>query len=226
MATKNSEDGRWNPFALELQKILGKYGMDLGHLDDRVGIHREKVRWLIQSLHTPPHLPILNVEETQAIVDALQLDSDDITRLHAAVLTTSIQRVLADRIHHDEARLAAAQILPIIVQSLVEHEGERGLGNIRGGDIDPMDSEFDDVLDTILGAMDRGSESLQLSYYMRSSTECVKKARQARNYYEDALNELEALGKAVRKQPAWRTWHTEAQKGLNMATSRLKKLGD
>lgn len=226
MATKNSADYAWNPFALELRKILGKHGMDLGHLDDRMGIHREKVRRLAQSLRTPPSLPILNVEETEAIIGTLQLDTDDIIRLHAAVLTTSIQRILSDRIHLDEARLAAEQIFPLIVQSLVEHAGEKGLGNMRAGDIDPMDSEFADVLDTILGAMDRGSECLQLSYYLRSSTERVRKARQARSYYEDALNDLEALSKAIRRQSAWRAWHAEAQKGLKLAISRLKKLGD
>ncbi|HLI68468.1 MAG TPA: hypothetical protein VKV19_01805 [Ktedonobacteraceae bacterium] len=225
MEQKNATGQGWNLFALELQRILRKYGMDLGQLDDRVGIHREKVRRLIQSLDTPPSLPLLNPEETEAIIGKLNLDPEDVLRLHAAVLATSVQRILSDRIRLDEAYLAAEQILPIIAQSLLAHAGEKGLGNIRAGDIDPMDSDLDDVLDTILNAIDRGSEALQWSYYARSSRERLKKARQAYNYYEEALTDLDSLGRAIRKQHAWQEWHRAAQGGLRMAQSRLDELG-
>lgn len=225
MESKNVTNQVWNLFAFELQKILKKYGMDLGHLDGQMGIHREKVRRLIQSLYTPPSLPLLNPEETQTIIDTLHLDSEDVLYLHASVLATSIQRTLSDRIHQDEARLAAEQVLPTIVQSLIAHAGERGLGNIRTGDIDPLDSELDDSLDAILNAIDRGSESIQLSYQVRSSAECMKKARQARDYYEEAIADLESLSRAIRKQSTWKTWHKEAQHGLNLALSRLSELG-
>ncbi|HEU5380930.1 MAG TPA: hypothetical protein VFV38_36365 [Ktedonobacteraceae bacterium] len=222
---KNTTKQSWNLFARELQGILRKYGMDLGLLDDRMGIHREKVRRLIQSLHTPPGLPLLNPEETQTIIDRLHLASEDVLRLYAAVLATSIQRTLSDRIHQDEARLAAEQILPIIFQSLVAHAGEKGLGDIRAGDIDPIDSELDSLLDTIFSAIDRGSEALHLSYSVRVSAERIKKARQARNYYQEALADLESLGRAIRKQSAWQTWYNEAQAGLTAALSRLNELG-
>lgn len=223
---KHINGPNWNLFALELQKILKKYGMDLGHLDDRMGIHREKVRRLLQSLHTPASLPLLNPEEIQIIIDTLNLKPEDILRLHAAVLATSIQRTLSDRIHQDDAHRAAEQLLPVIIQSLITYAGEKGLGNIRTGDIDPMDSELNNVLDTALNAMDRGSEFLHMSYYARSSAERTKKARQARNYYEDAISDLESLSRVIRKQSAWQAWRREAQKGLNMTLSRLDQLGE
>lgn len=225
MERKNATGQGWNLFALELQRILRKYGMDLGQLDDRVGIHREKVRRLIQSLDTPPSLPLLNPEETEAIIGKLTLDSEDVLRLHAAVLATSIQRILSDRIRLDEAHLAAEQIFPIIAQSLLAHTGEKGLGSVRAGDIDPMDSELNDVLDTALNAIDRGSEALQWSYYAGSSRERNKKARQACSYYEEALTDLEGLGRAIRKQRVWQEWYREAQDGLRMAQARLDELG-
>lgn len=225
MEMKNATGHVWNLFALELQRILNEHGMGLGHLDDRMGIHREKVRRLKQSLYTPPGLPLLNPEETQVIIDTLQLDSEDTLRLYAAVLTTSIQRTLSDRIHQDDARRAAEQILPTIVQSLRAHVGKKGLGNVRAGDIDPMGSDLDGALDIILNAMDRGSEALQLSYYVRTATEGVKKARQAHNYYKEALEDLESLSRSIRRQPGWQSWYREAQSGLNMALSRLDELG-
>jgi hypothetical protein len=226
MEKENANGKPWNLFAVELQTILEKYSMDLGHLDDRLGIHREKVRRLRQSLYTPPGLPLLNAEETQTIIDALELDAEDILRLRAAVLATSIQRTLSDRIHQDEAHMAAEQILPIIIQALLAYADEKGLGNIRTGDIDPLASELDSVLDTALNAIDRGSEALHLSHYVRSSAERVKKARQARNYYAEAVTDLKSLSRAIRKQPAWQAWYTEAQEGLNMAHLRLGELGE
>ena len=56
MASEDSTGRGWNPFALELQNILRKYGLDLGHLDDRMGIHREKVRSLPVEVHRFPLL--------------------------------------------------------------------------------------------------------------------------------------------------------------------------
>jgi uncharacterized small protein (DUF1192 family) len=227
MAQQYTTSHYWNIFAFELKKILNQYGMGLGHLDDRIGIHREKVRRLIQSLQTPPSLPILNPEETQLIIETLQLTSEETLRLRAAVLTAAIQRMLSDRIHLDEARLAAEQILPTIIQALTEHANERGLGSAREGDIDPAeDSELNTVLDIALGAIDRGSEAMQLSYYTKSYAERVKKARQASSYYKDALADLESLSIAIRKQPVWQTWHNEAQQSLAQAGRRLEELGE
>src|SRR5215469_11396077 len=91
----------WNIFAQELQSILQRYSMDLGHLDSRVGIHREKVRRLKRSLFSPPSLPVLNREEMQLLSTRLRLSDDDVLSLRAALLATSTQRMLSDRIHLD-----------------------------------------------------------------------------------------------------------------------------
>jgi hypothetical protein len=41
---------RWNLFAREMEDLLLARRLGLGHLDDRAGIHREKVRRLRRSL--------------------------------------------------------------------------------------------------------------------------------------------------------------------------------
>ena len=68
MSYHNTSAPYWSIYALTLKRILNTYRMDLGHLDDRVGIHREKVRRLIRSLHTPDSLPVLNPDEVAAVV--------------------------------------------------------------------------------------------------------------------------------------------------------------
>lgn len=217
----------WNIFAQELQNVLHKYGMELGQLDDRVGIHREKVRRLIQSLRTPSSLPVLSPDDMEEIINTLNLDQEDVMRLRAAVLATSVQRMLSDRIYQDEARLAAEQILPTIVQSLTAYRGARGLGNVRGGDIDPLeDDELSIVLETALDAIDRGSNALSLSTSVNSYTEQVRQARQALDYYGEAMKGLQRASRAIRRLPGWQQWHDEAQKGFGAARGQLDKLGE
>ena len=64
---------RWNIFARELEDILASRGLRLGHLDDRAGIHREKVRRLRQSLLRPKSFPVLNPSEMEAVAETFQL---------------------------------------------------------------------------------------------------------------------------------------------------------
>ena len=65
------QEKRWNLFARELEDILATRHLGIGHLDDRAGIHREKIRRLIQSLGRPKSFPMLNAEEMEQIVKEL-----------------------------------------------------------------------------------------------------------------------------------------------------------
>src|SRR5690242_17036365 len=103
---------RWNLFARELEDILATYNLGLGHLEDRVGIHREKVRRLILSLRRPKSFPILNTEEIDLLVQKLPLVAEEVLRLRAAILVTSIEKALMDSINQDAALLVAEQTFP------------------------------------------------------------------------------------------------------------------
>ena len=50
----------------------------------------------------------------EAVSEKLQLTDAEILRLRAAILTTSIERMLMDRINQDDALVAAEQMLPLI----------------------------------------------------------------------------------------------------------------
>jgi hypothetical protein len=58
-----AQERAWNVFARTLQDILTARGYGLGHLDDRAGIHPEKVRRLQRSLRVPKSFPVLNIEK-------------------------------------------------------------------------------------------------------------------------------------------------------------------
>lgn len=89
---------RWNIFARELADILARRGLRLGHLDDRAGIHREKVCRLRQSLAGPRSFPVLNPDEMDAVAATLHLATYKILHLRAAVLAAAIEEQLMERI--------------------------------------------------------------------------------------------------------------------------------
>lgn len=220
-----SQTGGWNIFARELQNVLRRYNLDLSMLDDRVGIHPEKVRRLTQSLHSSKGFPVLNVDEMDQLITTLNLSEDEITRLRAAILAASVERTLMDRISPDDAREAANQIFPIIFQALEdESESDQGLGNTRGTDIDADDdSGLDEVFGSVFAAIDAGEQALDLGSRMLSA----KKSSQlqlAVIHFTQALESLNTLPGDIRRGTAWRYWQHEAQLGLTTAQSLLARL--
>lgn len=124
----------WNLFARVLQEILAEHGLGLGHLDDRTNIHPEKVRRLQRSLKIPKSFPVLNIDEMEQVITVFQFRRNEKTRLRAALLATSIEETLMDRINSEDALRAAEQILAIIEQALEEHMHDLiGIGAIKGG---------------------------------------------------------------------------------------------
>jgi hypothetical protein len=118
---------RWNLFARELEEVLNAHGLRLGHLDDRVGIHREKIRRLQQSLLMPKSFPVLNSEEMELLIQTFNLSEEERTRLRAALLATAIERMLMDRIDQDNALHASEQIQTILRDTLLAQlEQEEG----------------------------------------------------------------------------------------------------
>ena len=110
---------RWNLFARELEDILASYNLGLGHLDDRDGIHREKVRRLIQSLRAPKSFPVLNTEEMDLLVQTLQLGDEEVLRLRA--VEGNIRLVLSDsskqmRLYNQQMEMLQQQMRELRLQ--------------------------------------------------------------------------------------------------------------
>src|SRR6266852_8653657 len=155
----------WNLFARVLQQILAAHGCGLGHLDDRAGMHPEKVRRLQRSLRTPKSFPVLNISEMEQVIAVFRLDTREQVRLRAALLATSIEETLMDRINQDDALRAAEQILPIIEQALHAHTDEMagiGAGKGPGMMMAPDESEIDRKLARALASIDHATLALHL----------------------------------------------------------------
>lgn len=221
-----SQTSGWNIFARELQNVLRRYNLDLSLLDDRVGIHPEKARRLAQSLRSPKSFPVLNVDEMDLLINALNPSEADITRLRAAILAAAIEKTLMDRINQDDALLAANQVFPIILQALEdESESDQGLGNTRGGpqiDTDD-DSGLDEIFGQALSALDAGEKALSLSYRM-SPAKKSSQLQLAITSFTEALQALNKLPNDIRRGTKWQHWQQDAQRGLTTSQELLARL--
>jgi hypothetical protein len=226
MTTYEVPQRSWNLFARVLQEILAEHGLGLGHLDDRAGIHPEKVRRLQRSLKVPKSFPVLNIDEMEKVITVFSLDRRDKIRLRAAILATAIEETLMDRINAGDALFAAEQILRIIEQALQEHTNDLvGIGAVKGGTMMPGESEIDRKLGSALTTIDRATLALHLSRNADSQAERVERAQQAREGFISALTQLEKAAANLKAGDAWHAWHDEAQNGLITAQNRLTSLG-
>ncbi len=214
-----------NIFARELQNVLRRHNLDLSRLDDRVGIHPEKVRRLVQSLSGPKSFPVLNVEEMDQLIATLNLSEDEIIHLRAAVLAASIERTLMDRINQDDALQGANQIFPIIIRALEEEsESDQGLGNTRGTDINADDnSSLDEVFRSVYVALDAGEDALDLSSRM-SSTRKSSQLKLAAAQFSQAIEALKEFPSSMHTIGEWRYLQQQAQKCLHSAQEQLARL--
>ena len=218
---------RWNLFARELEDILAEHQCTVGQLGDRVGIHREKVRRLTQSLLIPKSFPVLNTDEMEAVSEKLHLSYTEMMRLRAAVLATSIERVLMDRISPPDALTAAEQLLPFIIKAMLEQiKSITGMGTIRREDTISSDYDENDLaLESAIEAIDKGTIALHLSYSVSSHTERIERAQEAHHHFEVAQAELDEIDDDIRMLASWKYCHNEAQNRLNEVSERLDELG-
>jgi hypothetical protein len=217
-----SQTNGWNIFARELQNVLRRHNLDLSRLSDRVGIHPEKVRRLVQSLSSPKSFPVLNVEEMDQLIATLNLVENEIIHLRAAALATSVERTLIDRINQDDALQGANQIFPTILRALEEEsEDNEGLGNPRG-DVGGVDNNGpDSIFASAIEAVDDGDRALRMSYDMSDSKRQKRYAQSAYNAYEEALTQLNLLPRNFQSVQLWKDLQQEAQRGKVAANKRL-----
>ena len=222
----NRQRTRWNIFARELEDMLAVRQFPLTYIDDRTPIHREKVRRLVKSLEAPKSFPVLNSEEIDMVADAFELSEHEILRLRAAILTTAIEAMLMDRIDRRDALAVAEQLLPMIFTAM--RKGAGALGAVRGGALLHMDEAMDEMdIDTILERalelIDHATMALHLCCNVDAHTERTRLARQALEYFEAALAELEEAEPEVQAKEAWQVWQQEAQKGMALANEYLEE---
>ena len=214
----------WNIFARTLQDILQHRQIDLAHLHNHVEIPQETVQRLVRSLHMPPGLPILSLDEMEQTVERLRLNPQEVTQLKAALLATVLQRELMSYIWQDDTRLVVEQVFPIVLQSLAVHGDEKVPDDGRGDAEAGEGSGIGFLLSPAVDAIERGREELNQSTYAGPHDVRIYKAHQAQSSFTQAIAFLKSLNRAIQGKRDWRYWFDEAQKGLSAATKQLAKL--
>jgi hypothetical protein len=212
---------RWNIFARELEDILVSRGLRLGQLDDRAGIHREKVRRLRISLLSPKSFPVLNPAEMEDVAEAFHFKLYEVLHLRAAALAAAIEALLMDRIDSESALLVTEQILHMLSRALRDNPNRvSALNAIRGeqdGSSDPTD--FERACEGALQAIDRATRFM---YFEMNAAEHRIYSQQAQLHFEVALALLQQAPDEIKAGEDWQMWHNEVLNGLNKIKLDLK----
>jgi hypothetical protein len=226
MVTKR--ENRWNLFAQELEEILAGHQQTLRTFNPKLGFSAEKGRRLQQSLLAPGSLPVLTPEELEAVELELSLSGEEWIRLRAALLATAIERMLMYRIGKERALQAVEHIIPLIGEALREQIQTYGEpGSRRGPDFEAVeDTEVDLAWAGVWEVLDSAALALQMSCYVSSYRERVRKLKDARGDFQEALDRLNDLDNGLKSLPIWEEAQKEAQKGLDSVAERLDDLGE
>lgn len=213
-----------NIFARELEAILASRGIKLGKLDDltTIHIHRERVRRLQQSL-SAPRFHTLPPEELEGICAVFNLTTQEVALLKAAILAAAIEGKLMDRINQDDAFMAAEQLLPLLKDAILAHDGETlGLGRIKAGDQLPAPAPVapHKQFEAALKLLDSAFIALNLAFQVVDSPR-VDWARDAQMNFRAAIRLLDQLNGDLCETDDWRVWRAEAQRGLEQAEDML-----
>ncbi len=219
---------QWNIFARELAKLMSVHGLKLSHLYNRqIVYYPEIVRRLQQSLDRPGRFPILNPEELDRLISALHLTPSEENQLKAAIVATSIERTLMDRINQDAALQAADDVFHIVFDALESRTGP-ALSHIKGG-VFFVEPEIPDDpnLDTALDLIDRATIALYASKDASTPRVRVTTAREADDTFYAALMLLEGvehLSSTTRSPDSDEKehWRHQTRLGREMAQSLMK----
>jgi hypothetical protein len=214
---------RWNIFARELEDILALRGLKLTHLDDRANIYPRKVARLRESLHRPKSFPVLNREEMERISVAFRLNSDEILRLHAAILTAAIEKTLMDHIGQDAALLAAEQIFLVILGAIFRHGKSMFDLSTIPSEQSSEEAPRNESLGRALALIDLAAMALYLSDTQAHSDQLIY-AKQAYKGFKSAIKELESISQHSNKDTLWIKIMEEAKKGFDTAKKQLEIL--
>jgi hypothetical protein len=230
---------RWNIFARELELILARRKLRLGHLDNRKDelgplVHPEKVRRLQRSLYTPKILTTLNPDELQRVVRAFGLTPEEEARLHAALLATAVEMLLMDRVDAHTALLAADETFHTLLAALQQEPPPPGISSVREPAPFPAYTaipamDYSEALAEAVDRRDRATLALHLSEVKAPPHERKDWAEQAHNGYVRVLTILEqtpatADDGAARHGTARDFWREQAAQGKTYAAQQLLAL--
>lgn len=238
--------GGWNIFARVLAGLLAKRGYGLTDLY-HAGIYREEVRRLRRSLQKPGTFPVLNPTELQRISARYTLTPAEIWSLRAAVLATAVQRLLYGRIPAEDARLAAQEIFPLLIEAIGQtrvspvwrHELDdnappdqstpqvQRAGSAASGEDDlELPAELASTAEEILDNLDEGALALSLSMASQPVRERIHWARIALNAFTAAHAALLKLPSNPNTDEIIASWEQEAQNGRQISSDRLAEFID
>jgi hypothetical protein len=217
---------RWNIFARELENLLAARRIRLELLHEVITIFPDKARRLAQSLYEPGYFPLLNNGELEDLTLTCHLSHAEVLHLKAAVLATSVEKMLLGYTLDEEKALQTADTtFPFFLDVLQQIDDEANDQDaIRGDLFLAMDNTNDRALNDAYHSFDNGEMALYLSEHAVSKQERVESARQACHYFKQALEELDTAEIHIRTTQGWHDWRAEIQRSLTSAEIRLQAL--
>lgn len=212
-------DRRWNIFARVLEDILTERHLGWQNLRERASIEQETIDLLQASLASPTAFPILSVEEMDEVVDVFDLNPYETLQLRAAIIATSVERMLMERIESQAAMLAAEQVFATVLDALIRQKDE------KRSDTGIMSDEGPGRLfDEVKRYIDAGRDARHLS---RSVSRDVRATylQEALHHFEQAriLLERERTSQ-VRSTRLWKQYHQQVQKECEQIRKELRLL--
>lgn len=203
-------------FAIVLQSILEDHRLTFWYLTTRVGIHREKVRRLIASLHKP-HFILLSPEDFEAMDQSIPLNGTEILRLQAAILATVMENYLSSIMDLSRAQQTAEGFYNLFYAVLLRNTGNNQLDTLglASPDASPSSRNVlkDSSLDMAIELIDRGIAEATLRNFQTppgqiSHSDYLKLLR----YFTDGLYILSRLPDDIKATAKWQDWHKIAHK--------------
>ena len=217
---------RWNIFARELENVLAVRRIRLELLHEVITIFPDKARRLAQSLYEPGYFPLLNEGELENLTLTCHLSRAEVLHLKAAILASSVEKMLLDYTLDEEKALQTADTtFPFFLDVLQQVDDEaQDQDTVRGDIFLAMDTTNDHALNDAWRSFDNGEMALYLSENTASKQERLAGARQACHYFEQALRELDTAETHIRVTQGWHDWRVEIQQSLTRAERHLQTL--
>lgn len=194
---------RWNIFARVLDDILTARHLSWQALSARAGIEQESVDRLQASLLAPTAFPILTVEELAEVINVFNVQPDEKLQLRAAIIATSVESMLMERIESQAALQAAEQVFTITYKAFDEQEGEK-----RGEDGFIGSKKHMTFFAEVYEHIERGTIERQMSSGVRKD-ECKRHLKAALRHFKRAGALLEKERTAL--VGSTRNWQCYAQ---------------
>ena len=209
---------RWNIFARILEDILLKRNLNWQDLFTQAGIEQDILNRLQASLLAPTSFRILSVEEMDEVIDVFNIDSHETLQLRAAIIATSVESTLIERIEEEAALQAAEQVFILTFDALIKQKGEK-----PGGLLSFSDDSLQQFFDQVQMCIDDGKSDRQLSRSV-SREHRVRWLQKALSHFERAINLLEHQQSSLGSLKSWRQYYRQTQQEYDRTWKELEAL--